>query len=135
MRHRPTLLLAVLLAASLARAAGSGADTEPTRALYLRYCSACHGPNGRGDGIAGTFMRPKPIDLTTIARENGGTFPFERVRASIDGTKTVGPHGDPDMPVWGEMFHEEAGWDATRRAETRSKLLLLTDYVRSIQQP
>lgn len=132
MRHL-LAILAVLASGSSLRAAPAD-DTEPARAMYLRYCGACHGPNGKGDGIAGTFMRPKPTDLTRIAAQHGGTFPFERVRASIDGTAEVRPHGDARMPVWGEMFRDEAGWDVTRRAEARGKLLLITDYVRSIQE-
>jgi mono/diheme cytochrome c family protein len=134
MRHRPALLLATVLCGLPIVATAAVDDTEPSRAMYLRYCGACHGPAGKGDGIAGTFMRPKPADLTQIAKRNGGTFPFERVRASIDGTTVVGAHGDARMPVWGELFRDEAGWEVTRRAEARGKLLLITDYVRSIQE-
>lgn len=124
-----------LLDGAPACAADRGSDSEPGRALYLRYCGACHGPEGKGDGLAGTFLRPKPADLTVIARNNGGVFPWERVRAAIDGSTRVGPHGEGSMPVWGEILAEEAGWDMTRRAEVRSKLLLITDHVRSLQSP
>lgn len=125
----------VLLYGLPAHATGPGDDSEPGRALYLRYCGACHGPEGKGDGLAGTFLRPKPADLTVIARDNKGVFPWERVRAAIDGSTRVGPHGERSMPVWGEIFAEESAWDMTRRAEVRSKLLLITDYVRSLQRP
>ena len=114
--------------------ASADAPPPPGRALYLRYCGACHGPEGKGDGVAGTFMRPKPTDLTQIARRNHGTFPFAQVMADIDGTHTVRAHGDPDMPVWGEVFGDESTWDAARRADVRGKLLVITDYVQHIQE-
>jgi mono/diheme cytochrome c family protein len=123
------------LAAALLSAAAANAEEATARASYLRYCGACHGPHGHGDGVAGTFMRPKPTDLTVIARENGGRFPFAKVMESIDGTKTVRAHGDSDMPVWGEIFRAQAGWDDARRAAVRGKLLEITQYVQSIQAP
>ena len=123
-------LIALLATASMARAADS-----PGQAMYLRYCGACHGPNGKGDGVAGTFMRPKPADLTQIAKASGGTFPFQTVAAYIDGTTDVRAHGDPTMPVWGEVFQNEAAWDQSRRAEAKSKIQIITDYIRSIQAP
>ena len=101
--------------------------------MYLRYCGACHGPSGQGDGIAGSLMRPKPLDLTRLAKERGGKFPFERVMTYIDGSTDVRAHGDASMPVWGAEFRAQPGWDVARRAEARGKLMLITDYVRSIQ--
>jgi mono/diheme cytochrome c family protein len=128
-------LATLLLSASIGAAAAYAADGDnPGKALYLRYCGACHGPEGKGDGIAGTFMRPKPIDLTKIAKKSGGDFPSLRVVETIDGRNTIRAHGNPDMPVWGEIFQNQANWDAARRVETRGKIMLITDYLRSIQE-
>jgi mono/diheme cytochrome c family protein len=102
--------------------------------MYLKYCGACHGPGGKGDGIAGTFMRPKPADLTQIARKNGGEFPFERTMEVIDGRRTVRAHGDPDMPVWGEVLSAEHGGSLHRRAIVRGTLTLITEHLRTIQE-
>jgi mono/diheme cytochrome c family protein len=129
-----TLLAIASLLATLAPAASAADADDPGRATYLRYCGACHGPAGKGDGVAGTFMRPKPSDLTGIAKKNGGEFPFAKVMQFIDGTSEVRAHGDPDMPVWGEVFRSQSTWDATRRADVRGKLLLITEYLRSIQE-
>jgi mono/diheme cytochrome c family protein len=129
---RTSILCALSLLAALP--AFAGADEHPGRAVYLRYCGACHGPGGKGDGIAGTFMTPKPKDLTRIAAENGGKFPFQEVMADIDGTDSVRAHGDPDMPVWGEVFRDHSTWDPARRTDVRSKLTAITDYLRSIQE-
>ena len=112
---------------------GAAAADTPDHATYLRYCGACHGPAGRGDGIAGSFMTPKPPDLTQIAKKHGGAFPFVKVMEYIDGTSEVRAHGDPAMPVWGEIFRDEAAWDNARRAAIRGKLLLITTYLQSIQ--
>src|SRR5512134_1101311 len=121
----------MVLALVLSSGGRSRAAENASKELYLKYCGACHGPEGKGDGVAGTFMRPKPIDLTQIAKQNGGTFPFARVMAQIDGTQTVRPHGEPDMPVWGQVFRDERAWDAGQRADVRGKLLVITDYVQS----
>jgi mono/diheme cytochrome c family protein len=126
-------LVALLAMLSATPAGGAEAATDPGRAMYLRYCGACHGPDGKGDGIAGSFMTPKPANLTEIAQHNGGQFPFQGVMAHIDGTDSVRAHGDPAMPVWGEVFRSESAWDMGRRVEVQGKLLLITDFVRSIQ--
>jgi mono/diheme cytochrome c family protein len=135
MGMQAVVLVAVVLALGAAARAGAATDADnPGRAVYQRYCGACHGPEGRGDGLAGTFMQPKPTDLTQVAKRSGGQFPFQRLMDVIDGRDTVRAHGDPQMPVWGEIFHDTATWDMSRRAEVRGKILLITDYVRSIQE-
>ena len=123
-----------LVIAVLAAGAALAADVEtPGRAAYVRYCGACHGPAGNGDGIAGTFMRPKPADLTQIAKRNGGTFPMMKVLRYIDGGEDVRAHGDPAMPVWGEIFRDQSTWDMSRRADARGKVLLIGEYLQTIQ--
>jgi mono/diheme cytochrome c family protein len=109
------------------------AEDGAAKATYLRYCGACHGPGGKGDGIAGTFMRPKPTDLTQIAKKNGGKFPFEPTMRIIDGRDSVRAHGDPEMPVWGEIFKRDAANPASRE-EVQGKLLLITKHLESIQE-
>lgn len=37
---------------------------ERGRELYERHCMVCHGPEGRGDGIAAPGLQPPPSDLT-----------------------------------------------------------------------
>jgi mono/diheme cytochrome c family protein len=126
-------VLAMLVFALLGSALAAESD-DTDRRLYLRYCGACHGPAGKGDGIAGTVMRPKPADLTQIVKQNNGDFPFLRVVDVIDGRNTLRAHGDPNMPVWGEIFEEQADWDAARRIEARGRIMLIADYLRSIQE-
>lgn len=133
---RWTILARVALAAtvvSMTTPAYAAEAGTPAKAAYLKYCSACHGQSGKGDGVVSGFMRPKPTDLTQIAKKAGGRFPYAQVAAAIDGTTTVRAHGDADMPVWGEMFREEAP-PVAPHATARGKVMLITDFVASIQQ-
>jgi mono/diheme cytochrome c family protein len=108
----------------------------PGQALYRRYCAACHGLDGRGSGVVSGFMSPKPIDLTQLAVNAGGDFPFDQTVRAIDGRETVRAHGNPEMPVWGEIFRadaEVAGSDDAER-KTRGKEIEITEYLQSIQE-
>jgi mono/diheme cytochrome c family protein len=118
----------------VARSSPAAEADDPGKALYLRYCGACHGPGGKGDGIAGTFMRPKPIDLTQIAKQNGGEFPSQHLIDVIDGRTTVRAHGDPGMPVWGEVLTEQKAAGPERRAMIRATIAQITEHLRSIQE-
>jgi len=115
-------------------APGAHAADSPGRMLYVKYCGACHGPNGKGDGVVATFMTPKPTDLTQIAKGHGGTFPTMEVMQGIDGTKTVRAHGEPTMPVWGELFKDDVSYGMDQRTAIVGRVMLLTEYLRSIQE-
>jgi mono/diheme cytochrome c family protein len=130
--YRALTALLILTCCLAARSSAVADDLPDDRRMYLKYCGACHGPHGKGDGVAGTFMRPKPTDLTTIAKTNRGDFPFLRIVRIIDGRETIRAHGDPDMPVWGEVLQGN-GDDAAQRVEVRGKIMIITDYLRSIQ--
>lgn len=106
----------------------------PAKQAYLRYCSACHGEGGKGDGVVSHLMNPRPADLTQLAKKNNGEFPFMRVIRIIDGRETMRAHGDPDMPVWGEIFATEVPGALNKEAAIRGKVLLITEYLASIQQ-
>jgi len=133
MRRIPTRTRAALVATVLAIATGASA-MEAAEEFYLRYCGACHGPKGRGDGIAAPIMTPRPPDLTSIAARSGGKFSMAAVIRKIDGSETLPAHGARDMPVWGERFAAEASDPASRHAEVQGKLLLIAEYLRSIQR-
>ena len=131
MRTLSTAALIMCLTSIAANAAGETPD--PNKAAYLRYCGACHGPEGKGDGVAAGLMKPPPTNLTQVAKQNGGTFPQMRVIETIDGRNSVRAHGDPQMPVWGEIFAEESTYDAAGRTEIRRKLMAITAHIESIQ--
>lgn len=122
---------ALLIAPTCATAADSRA---PARTAYLRYCSACHGESGKGDGVVSGAMTPRPTDLTKLAKENNGHLPEGNLMQAIDGRKSIRAHGDPAMPVWGEIFKAEVGRSMAEEAEVRGKLLLIVEYLGSIQE-
>jgi mono/diheme cytochrome c family protein len=101
---------------------------------FVRYCSACHGVEGRGDGPAAPVLQPPPADLTRIAQRREGHFPVDEIRAYIDGRTGVPAHGRREMPVWGERFGEIVGSDSLGEAVVRSHLRFLVVYLQSIQQ-
>jgi mono/diheme cytochrome c family protein len=128
------LLLVMFGAAQFAWAAG---NDEPGRLLYLRYCSACHGSTGKGDGVAGSLMRPHPADLTQLASQNRGEFPIEQVMRTIDGRQALRAHGDPAMPVWGEILSEEHGGEGKSHPgverRVHGRIFSIAEYLRTIQ--
>ncbi|MBP6703478.1 MAG: hypothetical protein KBH14_11025 [Vicinamibacteria bacterium] len=113
--------------------AGSGPDLGEAAAgevIYFRYCAACHGRAMKGDGPVAPGLIKKPIDLTSLTKKNGGTFPYDKVAAQIDGRESTRMHGTPDMPVWGEIFAITSGTDAPSAAAAVKRI---THYVWSLQ--
>jgi mono/diheme cytochrome c family protein len=106
---------------------------ESEHKTYLHYCSACHGQDGKGDGVVSGFMNPKPSDLTQLAKKAGGKFPFYEVVQIIDGRQTLHAHGDRDMPVWGPILRSEEGASDYADAAARGKVVMITEYLASIQ--
>ena len=116
--------------------------------LYTKYCASCHGTTGKGDGAVGTMMTPKATDLTQIAKRNGGKFPFYEVMEIINGRAPTGQqenaslpglpkaHGEPGMPVWGEIFSRDAMSPNTSldlQLQATGKIMMITEYLQSIQ--
>ena len=102
--------------------------------MYERMCSSCHGPGGHGDGPVSSLIKIGVPDLTRIAWRDGGEFPAEDVRRTIDGRWDRRAHGARDMPVWGWQFYDSANTnDAQERAVVDSMIDRLVQYLRSIQ--
>ena len=72
-----------------ANAAASG------KKLYKAMCFVCHGPKGKGDGMGGAGLTPKPTDLTSEAvqsQTDGAIFwKIAEGRAPMAGYKTPIP--------------------------------------------
>ena len=97
-------------------------------ALYKQHCATCHGLDGRGDGPAAPAMRFMPSDLTSLAMQNHGMFPSERVHQIIEG-RGPAAHGDRLMPVWGDIFTRTA----RGRDSARQRIDALVKFLESIQ--
>src|SRR5512139_3320079 len=52
--------------------------------IFMKYCAACHGNTGRGNGPVARSLKIAVPDLTAISRHYGG-FPTTLVREVIDG--------------------------------------------------
>jgi hypothetical protein len=102
------------------------------REMFLRFCSPCHGEDAKGDGPVALFLRPRPPDLTILART--GRFDEDRLAAVIDGREVVQPHGTRQMPVWGTIFEEQLLGHEDRAAEGRARTKELVAYLRTIQE-
>ena len=100
--------------------------------MFKAYCAACHGPNAKGNGPAAAALKKAPSDLTLLAKNNGGKFPYVRVKDIIDGRKPIAAHGETDMPVWGQIFTEEKA-NTQGDARVRAKIQLITSYLATIQ--
>ena len=63
--------------------------------IYKMLCFVCHGPKGKGDGMAGAGLTPKPADLTSStfqSQSDGAIFwKIEQGRSPMPSYKTSIP--------------------------------------------
>jgi len=76
-------------------------DLDSGRTEFLSNCAACHGADAKGTGPLSARMKPKPTDLTIIAKSNNGVFSPDVVYKIIDGREARTSHRSVEMPVWG----------------------------------
>jgi mono/diheme cytochrome c family protein len=105
------------------------------RELYVEYCASCHGAKADGVGPAAEAMDPRPADLRRIAARRGGVFPAAAITDKIDGRDPIKAHGSKDMPVWGKVFRNDAELEHGTETAVRGRILVLVEYLTSIQVP
>ena len=141
----PALALAVFSAVLASLPGDASAQTvtgaELGRHEFETNCAICHGIDARGGGPMRPFLARVPADLTSLARRNGGVFPKDAVAELIDGRATAepGPHGTREMPIWGNVYREQAnhqmrGMPFPSEWSVRGRILALTDYLSTLQQ-
>lgn len=101
-------------------------------------CAVCHGANGKGRGAFVELLKAPMPDLTVLAKNNGGVFPFQRVYEAIDGTQPIKAHGFREMPIWGRHFGFRAAPDVDDypydpEAAARGRILTIIDYIYRLQ--
>ncbi|MEY3289494.1 MAG: hypothetical protein RLZZ419_1736 [Pseudomonadota bacterium] len=107
---------------------------------YNASCAVCHGLTGKGDDgpLKSLLVRPVP-NLTVLAKNNKGIFPFDRVYQIIDGRQEIKSHGPREMPVWGRAFNNQSSLyfenNSPQDSESaaRSRILALTEYLYRLQ--
>ena len=145
MKPKCLLMLASAAMLSAAASAAVAAERKPVVDIgkneYVNSCALCHGLDGKAGGTVNELLKKAPPDLTTLAKRNGGVFPFQRVYSVIDGREGIKAHGSWEMPAWGSRYSTER----TKAAEyymdvpydmemfVRSRILALIDYLNRIQ--
>jgi len=107
---------------------------------YLSNCASCHGKDAKGGGPVAGSLKLKVPDLTVLAKNSGGVFPFARVFDVIDGREAVAAHGPRDMPVWGSEYWKEgahaSGGEASSQelsSYARGRIIALIGYISTLQ--
>jgi mono/diheme cytochrome c family protein len=138
------LALALALGMALAGCRSTAAEAPPPPSpdpvlaelgedVYLRYCAACHGEGGQGDGPAAGELRTPPADLTRIAARRGGTFPKGEIARFIDGRFAVAAHGTREMPIWGQRLGAQIPEAEISEDVVRGQISVVIEYLESIQ--
>ena len=99
--------------------------------MYLAYCAACHGREGKGDGPVAAALKTRPTDLTLLSERNHGRFPSVPVVNVITSSAGVPAHGSQEMPVWGPIF---LAMGHQHESEARLRVANLADYLKSLQK-
>lgn len=140
LRHQAIARAALLIIGASATAAVAADKLVDVGKLeYEAACAVCHGVTGVGNGPMVGQLASRVPDLTVLARNNSGVFPFDRVHQVIDGRQEVKAHGPRDMPVWGRGFRmQSSGFFENYPAQdaesaARSRILALTEYVYRLQ--
>jgi mono/diheme cytochrome c family protein len=87
--------------------------------LYASYCAACHGDQGKGDGVAARSLPVKPADHTNGAVMNQFSDKFLADIISKGGSAV---NKSAFMPAWGSSLNNK-------------QVLDIVAYLRSIATP
>jgi len=85
--------------------------TKKGKKLFNQLCSICHGDKGKGDGIAGVALTPKP-----------GNFTSDKVQSQSDGAifwKMT--NGRAPMAAYKDLIKEEERWQLVNYIRTFKK--------------
>lgn len=85
--------------------------TKAGKNIYKTYCVVCHGDKGKGDGIAGAALDPKP-----------GNFTSAKMQSQTDGAifwKLT--NGRPPMAAYEDVLSEKERWQLVNYIRTFGK--------------
>lgn len=136
--HMGKFMLPLFLASSFLVSGLAVAEEELIgSAEFSNSCATCHGVGGKGDGTLATYLNIKPANLTILAKNNDGVYPFLTVFQNIDGRTATSGHGDMLMPVWGDRYSMDIGdkyGPFGSETAVRARILELVYYIQNIQQ-
>ncbi len=127
------LIVPILMIVTMPAGVAADAINSTGEENFQRYCAACHGAGGLGDGPVASAIFKKVPDLTRIAVRRNGKFPRQMIANAIDGRWQIDAHGTRMMPVWGYEFWIDEG--AGEFSDMGVAVILdgLVDYLESIQ--
>jgi cytochrome c oxidase cbb3-type subunit III len=98
-----SIRLAVLLIAATGVPVAA-ADLAAAKKDYVRFCSKCHGTEGKGDGPQADALATKPRDFTDCTRMKG--LSDETLFTAIkEGGEAA--HLSKDMPAWKDGMDDD----------------------------
>ena len=88
---------------------GNENATQVGKKLYSQFCAICHGKKGKGEGVAGMALKPRPADFTKdfIQKQSDGAIFWKMTE------------GKPPMAAYKTTLTEEQRWQ-------------LVNYIRSL---
>jgi len=103
-----TFVFEISVIEGMAEERPKGKQAAPTgEAIYQKYCSICHGSEGRGDGHAAFFMTPKPRDFSSGRFKLRSTLPGQPpLDSDLRSTVTYGMAGSL-MPSFESLSDRE----------------------------
>jgi len=110
-------------------ACASAQDIHVGKTEYQSSCAACHGIDAKGNGPVSKELKTPPTDLTVLAKNNNGVFPYDMVYQVIDGrNSTISSHGTREMPIWGYRFGPPQAF------RFKNRILAVIEYLKRIQE-
>ena len=101
------LLCSVAASAQETRVGNLTGNVKRGKALYVRYCVFCHGPEGDGRGESAPYLDPKPRDFTKAVFKcrstPNGSLPLD---SDLYETISRGIHAS-GMPSWKPLLRQE----------------------------
>lgn len=89
---------------------GSEKATIAGKKIYSQFCAICHGKKGKGDGMAGMALKPRPADFTkeALQKQTDGAIYWKLTE------------GKAPMAAYKDLLTEEQRWQ-------------LVNYIRSLK--
>jgi mono/diheme cytochrome c family protein len=111
----------------------SARHTSPAsgEAMFKAYCASCHGVDGKGNSAVAPVLKKPVPDLTLLAEQNSGKFPYFHVVQEIRGDVNNPSHGLRDMPIWGPVFLPMSDHQP---AQVKQRLRNLSKHIESLQR-
>lgn len=100
-------VLFLCLGAGMSMAEQKG-DAAKGKETFQTTCAACHGPEGKGDGVAAAALDPKPKNLTDAALLSSQKDDFI-YKVISEGGASVGL--SPMMAPWAGVLSEQDIWN------------------------